>query len=295
MQMTRLFELAAAYPHIDEEKKGISEPPLPRLFKVCHTRARSIEAVVYTPVICLILQGRKSTWIGDQSVDLGPGDALLVSHDLPVSSQVTEASPDKPYVALILQLDLGIIRSLYEQVGETARVTQGARSLSTSTADATWVDPLSRYLKLHDKPLEAEVLGPLILREIHFRVLMSPLGGMLRNLLSVDSHASRVARAIGQIRKNFQSPLAVSDLARTAGMSQSAFHSHFKTVTGTTPLQYQKDLRMIEARRLMAEGRLSVAAAGYEVGYESATQFSREYARKFGVPPSRDSAVAQFA
>lgn len=204
---------------------------------------------------------------------------------MPVSSKITQASPNAPYLALILELDLGTIRSLYEQVGEAVSEVAGARSLSASVAQSAWTEPLGRYLGLMDKPLEANVICPLILKEIHFQLLMSPIGGMLRNLLSVDSHASRVAKAIVRIRAKFREPLIVAVLAQLAGMSPSSFHEHFKSVTGTSPLQYQKDLRMIEARDLLLDGRRSVSATGFEVGYESPTHFSRDYSRKFGCSP----------
>ncbi|RLJ59486.1 AraC family transcriptional regulator [Litoreibacter meonggei] len=252
----------------------------------------AFEAVVYNPVICLILQGRKEMNIGDQLVSLAEGDALLVSHDLPVTSKITQASSDAPYRALILSLDLGILRSLYEQVGETVSDTQGAKSLSASVADPAWVGPIVRYLELMDAPLDIQVLGPMILKEIHYRLLLSPIGGMLRNLLSVDSHASRIAKSIQQIRTSFREPLAVGELAEVAGMSPSSFHEHFKSVTGTTPLQYQKDLRMIEARALLERGVPSVSVAGFEVGYESSTHFSRDYSRKFGCSPKHHLARA---
>ena len=252
----------------------------------------AFEAVVYNPVICLILQGRKEMNVGDRFVSLAEGDALLVSHDLPVSSKITEASPEKPYRALIISLDLGILRGLYEQVGEAISDTHHATSLSASAADPAWIEPMVRYLELMDAPLEARVLGPMILKEIHFRLLLSPIGGMLRNLLSVDSHASRIAKSIQQIRATFREPLVVAELARVAGMSQSSFHEHFRSVTGTTPLQYQKDLRMIEARALLERGAPSVSVAGFEVGYESPTHFSRDYSRKFGCSPRHHLARA---
>lgn len=264
-------------------------PSLPNLFVLRKEEISAIEAVVYNPVICLILQGAKETAIGAQSVELQAGDALLVSHDLPVVSQITEATPETPYLALILSLDLAMVRSLYEQVGDVVIENAGARSLSAGLADSSWVEPLGRYLALADSPLDARVLGPAILREIHFRLLMSPIGSMLRNLLSVNSHASRIGKAIIKIRADLKKPLAVQKLAETAGMSQSSFHAHFKLVTGTTPLQYQKDLRMIAARELIQSGQVSVASSGFEVGYESPTHFSRDYTRKFGVPPSKDS------
>jgi len=266
---------------------------LPNLHIFQRTGISEFEAFVYDPVICLILRGSKETHIGSQSVSLTRGDALLVSHDLPVTSKITEASPDAPYLALILTLDLGLIRSLYEKVGEAVSEASDARSLTVSTAEKEWMDPLGRYLRLMDDPLEAQVLGPSILREIHYRLLMSPIGGMLRNMLSVDSHASRVAKAITRIRQDFREPLVVADLAQLAGMSPSSFHEHFKSITGTTPLQYQKDLRLIEAQTLLRDGRRSVSMTSYEVGYESPTHFSRDYSRKFGCSPKNHLAPAQ--
>ena len=276
------------------ENDGAMSKALPNLWVLRKEDVSEFEAVVYDPVICLILRGSKETHIGSQSVSLTRGDALLVSHDLPVTSRITQASSDQPYLALILQLELSTIRSLYEQVSEAVSEVADARSLSTSVAQPSWTDPLGRYLGLMGKPLEAQVLGPLILREIHFQLLMSPIGGMLRNLLSVNSHASRIAKAIVRIRASFRELLVVADLAQLVGMSQSSFHTHFKTVTGTTPLQYQKDLRMIEAHRLLQGGGRSISATSFEVGYESPTHFSRDYSRKFGCSPKHHVMPCRF-
>ena len=269
-----------------------SERRLPSLHLLQKHKTRGFEALVYNPVICLILQGAKEINIGAHTVSVTQGDALLVSHDLPVISKITDASPDKPYRALILSLDLATIRRLYEQVGDAITDDAHATSLSTCTADPAWLEPLTRYTRLLDTPLDARVLGPLVLKEIHFRLLMSPIGGMLRNLLTVDSHASRISKSILHIRARFRAPLIVADLAKHAGMSPSSFHEHFKSVTGTTPLQYQKDLRMIEARSLLARGNRSVSGTGFDVGYESPTHFSRDYARKFGCSPKHHLAQA---
>jgi AraC-like DNA-binding protein len=242
---------------------------------------------VYDPVFCLILQGRKETSIGTQTANVGPGDALLVSHHLPVVSRITAASRREPYLAVIVTLDLALIRSLYEQVADVSLSDAGACSLAPCQADAALLEPLGRYLNLMDKPLDARVLGPGILRELHYRLLLSPAGGMLRSLLAADSHASRVARAIQVLRQEFRRPLSVPELASLAGMSETSFHQHFKAVTGTTPLQYQKDLRLIAARKSLIEQGHNVSAAAYDVGYESPTHFSRDYRRKFGKPPSK--------
>jgi len=282
--------------HLSEQlldlEKGHSGRILPGAQIFQREEITAFEAVVYNPVICLILQGRKEMNVGQQFVELAEGDALLVSHDLPVTSKITQASPDAPYRALILSLDLGILRSLYEQVGETVSDSHDAKSLLAGAADTAWVNPIVRYLDLMDAPLDVQVLGPMILKEIHYRLLLSPIGGMLRNLLSVDSHASRIAKSIQKIRADFREPLVVGELAEVAGMSQSSFHEHFKSVTGTSPLQYQKDLRMIEARALLERGVASVSVAGFEVGYESPTHFSRDYSRKFGCSPKHHLARA---
>ena len=267
------------------KEAGDSEKILPSAHIFQRTEVTVFEAVVYNPVICLILQGRKEMNVGQQFVELREGDVLLVSHDLPVASKITQASTERPYQALIFSLDLSILRSLYEQVGEAVSHKDHATSLSTSKAYPAWTEPMVRYLELMNTPIDARVLGPMILKEIHYRLLLSPIGGMLRNLLSVDSHASRIAKSIQWIRAKFREPLVVGALAQVAGMSQSSFHEHFKKVTGTTPLQYQKDLRMIEARTLLERGVPSVSFAGFQVGYESVTQFSRDYSRKFGCSP----------
>jgi AraC-like DNA-binding protein/uncharacterized cupin superfamily protein len=291
MDLSHLIDLSKRY---TIDKHEVSQE-LPGLSVLRREAESDIEAVIYEPVICLILQGSKVTSIGDQVVELKPGDALLVSHDLPVTSRITKASVREPYLAVILSLDLGLVRSLYDQVGDASVPDAPARSLSAGRAEPAWLAPLVRYFELMDNPLDAKVLGPSIRREIHYRLLLSPIGKMLRNLLVADSHASRVGKAIQRLRAEFRSPLSVQDLAQTAGMSASSFHEHFRSVTGTTPLQYQKDLRLIEARALLLEGNRTVSEAAYAVGYESPTHFSRDYSRKFGLPPSRDAGVATAA
>jgi transcriptional regulator GlxA family with amidase domain len=165
-----------------------------------------------------------------------------------------------------------------------------SRSLAVGRAESMWLAPLVRYVELLADPLGAKILGRATLREIHYRLLLSSIGGMLRTLLVTDSHANRIAKAIKLLRTDYCSPLPARDLARAAGMSTSSFHQHFKAVTGTTPLQYQKDLRLIEAKAFLMAMTHSVSQAAYAVGYESPNHFSRDFRRKFGVPPSRDGA-----
>lgn len=259
--------------------------PMPGLLLLAQASPTSFEATVYDPVLCLILQGRKQVAIGGQSLSFGPGECLLVSHDLPVRSRITRA----PYTALVLDVDIAIVRKLYDQLEDAVLDDDPASAAETHRAEPGLIDALRRYLELADAPFDAKVLGPLITKEIHYRLLVAPYGGMLRRLIRHDSIASAVARAIAHIRDDLRSPIAIPDLARRVGMSTSSFHKHFKTITSTTPLQYQKELRLLEARRLLRTNGASVTTAAFDVGYESPSQFSREYARKFGMPPSRES------
>lgn len=274
-----------------------SDDPMPRIAVYQRTDPGKLEAMVYDPVLCLILQGAKTTAVASQSVTLTPGRALLVSHDLPVMSRITRASGAAPYIAVIVSLDMALLRRLHSDIAALDLPRQplaagGPTPLMVADATPDWIDPLARYLALAADPMDRHVLGPGVLRELHYRLLMSPLGAGLGAVMQADGHAQRIAKAIAVIRRSIQAPIRVTDLARHAGMSVSAFHDRFKAVTGTTPLQYQKDLRLIDARRLVVVEARPVAEAAFAVGYESPTHFSRDYARKFGVPPSRDAQVA---
>ena len=193
-----------------------------------------------------------------------------------------------PYLSLLFVVDVANIRKLYDEVADSALDGVTPRAAVTARAAPGLVDALHRYLTLADSPADARVLAPLVSKEIHYRLLTAPFGAMLRSLLRHDSTASAITRAIAHLRADVRSPVAIPELARRVGMSASAFHKHFKTITSTTPLQYQKDLRLLEAQRLLKTGGTSVTTVAYDVGYESPSQFSREYARKFGVAPSRD-------
>jgi len=263
--------------------------PVPGLLVLQSSRVTPLRASLYEPVVCLIVQGEKEAIAGDTRVRFGAGESLIVSHDVPVVSRITKARREAPYLALIFSIELAVLRSLYEEVGDTVDgVTTCA--LEVHEAEPHLLDSLGRYLALAADPLDAKVLGPLLRREIHFRLLRAPHGATLRRLLRHDSHESKIARAIARIRLDFKSPLVVPALAREIGMSASSFHKHFKAITSTTPLQYQKDLRLLEARRLLSSEGLAVSTVAFEIGYESASQFSREYSRKFGVPPRADLA-----
>jgi len=266
--------------------RNVPAQPMKGLLVIGEASSTSFEATVYEPVLCLILQGSKQVTIADRTLSLRPGECLLVSHDLPVRSRVTRA----PYLALVLEVDIARVRDLYSELEGVVFDDDPARAAEVHRADAGLVDALGRYLELAHSPKDAKVLGPLIAKEIHYRILMAPYGAMLRRLIRHDSIASAVARAIGYIRDHLRNPIAIPELARRVGMSTSSFHKHFKTITSTTPLQYQKELRLLEGRRLLKTGSTSVTTVAFDVGYESPSQFSREYSRKFGMPPSREVA-----
>ncbi len=260
--------------------------PVPGIVLLRQDQPSPLEASLYDPIVCLILRGHKDVVIGERTLSVGPGECLLVSHHLPVRSRITVA----PYLALVFPVDLATVRSLGVASMPTPPAGGHGQAGQTYRADPELLDAFRRYLDLAASPDDAPVLRPLISQEIHYRLMTGPSGAMLRALTHDDSFFSAIAHAIGHIRADLREPIMVPDLARRVGMSPSTFHKHFRSVTATTPLQYQKELRLIEARHLLTAVRRSVTETAFEVGYGSSSQFSREYARKFGVPPSKDGA-----
>lgn len=279
MSLTELLDLCA-----EDGVVASSPPPSVNLYR--RYAPSALEAHLYEPVLCMVLQGAKIMRSGDQSVEIGAGDALIVSHHLPVISRITQASTRLPYLAIVLSLNLATLRELYAQLDGLRDQDKKEGAISCSPSEDGWLDPLRRYLEMVQDQAALSVLGPQLLREIHFRLMTSSTGAPLRNLLATDSYSNRISRSIDMIRGQLSDLLRVPTIAEQIGMSNSAFHTHFKAVTGTTPLQFQKDLRLIKAMELLEHGGRSVATAAYEVGYESPTHFSRDYKRKFGHSPS---------
>ncbi|MDJ0624308.1 MAG: AraC family transcriptional regulator [Desulfocapsaceae bacterium] len=253
-----------------------------------HNFPSELTATFYEPALCLILQGRKEITAGQKTFSFGVGELLIVSHDIPVVSKVTEASESTPYIALVLRLNYSIIRALHHEFGEISQATNQARSLAVNDANSHVIDSLFRLLNATQDATDSVMLLPQILREVHFRLLQAPCGGMLRNLLRHNSHASKISKAIALIRSKYSEPLLISEVAGSVGMSVSSFFHHFKAITESTPLQYQKNMRLLEARRLLMNEGETVTQTALKVGYESPNQFSREYLRKFGSTPSSD-------
>lgn len=257
------------------------------------TRPSDIEGTLYRPLLCLVLQGAKDVTAGTLSIHCPAGHAIIVSHDLPVLSRITRASPAEPYFAVVLPLDLGMLRGFFDQMPDIAEGADNPAALMACPAESELSDAVARYLALARQQAAALLLAPILLREIHARLLLSPQGAILRRFLYREDPSNHVARAIASIRASIDAPMKVSALAEHAGMSTSSFHAHFKAVTGLTPGQYQKDIRLLEARRLILDSTAAVASVAFDVGYESPAQFSRDYARKFGRPPREDRSTAR--
>jgi AraC-like DNA-binding protein len=246
-------------------------------------------ASVYEPSLCMVMQGRKRAVVGDEMYVYDPLNYLVVSVTLPALSHIIEATPREPYLCLRIEVDAAIIAELLEQLGPevVARPTCG-RGVFVAEMSPSLLDAVSRLVSLFSRPDEASVLAPLVLKEIHYRVLKGTLGSRLRDLCTADSHANRIARVIRLLKSGYTNPVRIEELAAAAHMSVSSLHHRFKEVTALSPIQYLKQLRLHEARRLMFTEGLDAAAACYRVGYESPSQFSREYRRLFGAPPRRE-------
>ncbi len=224
---------------------------------------------------------------------LDPAQLLLVSVDLPVAARVVEASPGRPYLALRISFDSAVVGELVAEGTTTSSIGPPARGIAVTPVERALLDAVTRLVELLDSPQDVGPLAPLVLREITYRLLTGPQGLRLRQIAAAGAPAHRIARAIRYLKDNFADPLRVEALAKQVRMSPSAFHLHFKGVTAMSPLQYQKRLRLQEARRLMLGSGLDAAAAAFRVGYESPSQFSREYRRMFGAPPRQDVAATK--
>lgn len=259
---------------------------LPRVAMVC---AEACADQVYQPMLHLVLQGKKTLSIGEEISQYAAGSYFLVPVDVPATGQIQSAAANQPYLAISLSLDPGVIASLLIDEGKVS-VAPVNPSFDAVPAPAEMLDAWLRMMRLMDRPHEAAVLAPMIEREILFRALQGPLGGILRDVARPDSRMAQISRATQWIREHYTEPFRVEPLAAMSDMSVAAFYRHFKSVTAMTPIQYQKRLRLLRARWLLLFDTLDATSIAYNVGYESASQFSREYARLFGLPPVRDAA-----
>jgi AraC-like DNA-binding protein len=244
---------------------------------------------VFFPALCVIAQGRKEVLLGDRLYWNDPAHYLIATDDLPISSRVTVASKERPYLSVILSLNPALVASVMLEAGQANHSGRTLISgIDVSPLDPGLLDATTRLVKLLDSPEEMSFLGPLVTREIIFRLLIGEQRARLAHIAASGGNTQRITQAINRLRREYNQPLRVEDLARDSGMSVSGFHHHFKTLTAMSPLQFQKKLRLQEARKLMLGEGLDAAEAGYRVGYDDPSHFSREYKRLFGEPPLRD-------
>ncbi|WP_414884480.1 AraC family transcriptional regulator N-terminal domain-containing protein [Pseudomonas sp. IT-P171] len=263
-----------------------TETGLPRVAMV---RAEACASQVYQPMLHLVLQGTKTLSIGEEVSRYTAGSYFLVPVDIPATGQIHSSAADQPYLAISLTLNPDVIATLLMDEGKAPRAAQNS-CFEAVLASAEMIDAWLRMMRLMDRPHEAALLAPMIEREILFRALQGPLGGILRDVARPDGRMTQIRRATQWIREHYTEPFRVEPLAVMTDMSVAAFYRHFKSVTAMTPIQYQKRLRLLRARWLLLFDTLDATSIAYQVGYESASQFNREYARLFGLPPVRDAA-----
>ena len=289
--MTTLLDAVRRHADAHADAAGIARTPIPGLFTVRNTRPSGLEHAISRPLACLVVQGGKTVTMGTEAFALGPGDSMVISADVPTVSQVTRASTAAPYLSLVLLLDPVRIADLAAEMA-VAPDAEFAH-VRIEPTDEEVADSALRLMRLLGRPASLPVLQAPLLREMHYWLLAGRHGPAIRRLGMPEGPVRRVARAVSLLRAEFARTLPVDRLAAAAGMSPSSFYQHFRAVTSLSPLQFQKHLRLIEARRLMMAEGASASSAAFAVGYESVSQFTREYGRLFGLPPAKDSKAAR--
>ncbi len=285
-----LLDVVRGYIDSRTAADGMALAPIAGLTIIRALQPSGLDHAITRPLVCLVLQGRKRVMMGTDIFTFGAGDSLLITADVPTVSQITEASGEAPYISLVIDLDPALLTELMEEM-KAVPVTDAA-PIRIEPTDTEVAEAVLRLMRLLGRPASAAVLHASLMRELHDWLLAGRHGPAISRLGWPDGHAQRIARAVTVLRTEFHRPLPVERLAGVAGMSVSSFHQHFRKQTSLTPLQFQKRLRLIEARRLMLGEGASASSAAFSVGYESVSQFSREYRRLFGLPPARDTAVA---
>ena len=288
---TRLLDAVLRHAQDNADAGGIARTPIPGLITIHSTGRTELSYQIPRPLACLVLQGSKHVTMGSQSFTFNAGDSLLIMADVPTVSQVTQASAAAPYCSLVLDLDPAVIAGLSTEMA--ALDDDGQAPVRAEPTDEHLHDTALRLMRLIERPASIPVLKDALVREFHYWLLAGRHGAAIRRLGLPDSHVRRVARAVAVLRRDYARRLPVEELAALAGMSPSSFHHHFRAVTSLTPLQFQKQLRLIEARRLMLAEGAGASLAAHTVGYESVHQFTREYGRMFGLPPVREVLAAQ--
>ncbi|MEI9409531.1 AraC family transcriptional regulator [Mesorhizobium salmacidum] len=271
---------------------GAQHPGMPRLSVHSIAEPTEMTALVYDPMAFIVLQGAKRTIIGDKVFEYGPGQTMVVAAEITAMGQILEASVDSPFLAINLNLDPAVITNVVLYLSQTPEL-QMQPGFGFSMANSELIGAWQRLLEMYERPKEIPVMGLHLEHELMFRLMLGPHAEMLRQIAGVDSRLSHIRQAMAWIREHYTEHLSVEDMAAVAGMSESVFHRRFKAVTALSPLQYQKHIRLQEARRRLVARQGDAASAGFAVGYKSTSQFSREYRRLFGEPPRRDADMVQ--
>ncbi|MGY2402816.1 AraC family transcriptional regulator N-terminal domain-containing protein [Pseudomonas sp. SDO5271_S396] len=282
-----LLDAVRRYVEANANPAGVAQTPIPGLTTIRCTAPSGLLHDMPNPLVCLVLQGTKDVTLGTETFTFEAGDSLLVTADVPTVSQITRASVEAPYLSIVLNLDAAVIAELSLQM-KPQQASTGLQVKAAERIDEQVADTALRLMRLLEFPASAPVLHAQLVRELHYWLLAGRHGAAILRLGLADGQAHRVARAVAVLRADYRQALPVERLAAAAGMSPSSFHRHFRAVTSLSPLQFQKNLRLIEARRLMMSEGASASSAAFNVGYESVSQFNREYARMFGLPPIRD-------
>ena len=289
--MTFLAELQTRIArHADDPKVATLLPGI--AIMASNTPTRPI-GYVSEPAFAIVVQGAKRAVLGERTFDYSAGQYLIVSVDLPLTANIVKASPQEPFLALGLKLNAATIATLLVETGVIRNNRTGPSAIAVSDLTDDFLDPVVRLLRLLDRPEDIPVLLPAIEREIYWRLVNGDQGAMIQQIGLADSRVAQVSKAIRWIRGNYTEVLGVEALAEMVGMSLTSFHRHFRAVTSLSPLQYQKQIRLQQARARLAANPKDIAAVGFAVGYDSPSQFSREYRRLFGVPPGEDAARLQ--
>ena len=281
-----LLECVRRYADANVDRFGVARTPIPGLIAMRATAPSEMQYAISKPLVALVLQGSKRVTMGSTTFDFGAGDSLLIAADVPNVSQITRANAAVPYYSLVLDIDPAVTQALVLEIG-VAQTETGA-PIRVDQTELEVADAALRLVRLLDRPDSIPILQAQLVREIHYWLLSGRHGAGIRSLGFADSHANRIAQAVAVIRAEYAETLPVERLAEAAGMSISSFHQHFRAVTSLPPLQFQKQLRLIEARRMMISEGAAISNAAYAVGYESIPQFTREYGRLFGSPPAKD-------
>lgn len=269
---------------------GLYRTPLPGVSLARSGKPTMPMPVVYEPTLCLVAQGRKQVMLGTTAYAYDAATYLVASVELPVTGSVIEADRAEPYLCLVLDLDMTILSDLaLRYPSQQSEDDYPSAGIALNTTSPELMDAAVRLVGLLDRPTDIDALAPLVVREILYRLLTGSGNSIVRQMAKADSRLNQIARPIAWLRRHYSEACRIDSMADMASMSRSTFHAHFKAVTSMSPLEFRRELRLQEARRLMVTEAVEAASAGYRVGYESPSQFSRDYARMFGLPPAKDA------